>query len=148
MTTSNANPLIHAKSDTFATATYCGSKSKARDARAIVFSDDAELFLTFARAEQSGAQVTNAACPICVAYVRMWTGAQRIVAAMLHTPYAAGIPTPELRANIDLDGIAKWIESLAAYLRSHAESDRASESELTELREQRRAVRAFLGVDA
>lgn len=73
----------------------------------------------------------------------MKTAEQRIAAALNSMPYGAGLV---LTTKVTMESVAIFLESLSARLHGVASINTENEMELRELREQRRAIRAFLGL--
>ena len=76
----------------------------------------------------------------------MSTAESRVAAAISSMPYSGGMVGPTLSSQVTLEGVAGFLESLSARLRGVAASNAENEKELHELRQQRDAVRAFLGL--
>lgn len=77
---------------------------------------------------------------------------KRIWRAMNNTPYAAMIGTrltlaETVPVDVTLAEVAAWIEELGPRLAKSARDAGAEQEELSELRAQRAAIRAFLGTD-
>jgi hypothetical protein len=79
----------------------------------------------------------------------------RVHRAMMRMPYGASTGLPyrpldnyrELTAEQALQNTAEWMEGLAAVLRSHTDRHDATDRELLELKQQRTAIREFLGLN-
>jgi len=75
----------------------------------------------------------------------MKTAQQRIASALNSMPYGGGLVGPKTY-EVTLENVASFLESLGARLLGVAASYAEDAKELHELRQQREAIRAFLGL--
>lgn len=76
----------------------------------------------------------------------MRTAEQRIAAALNSMPYVGGMVALKLPSQVTLESVAGFLESIELRLRGVAAVNAQNEKELHELRQQREAIRAFLGL--